>query len=82
MSNPQKKDQPTKKKKYLNQYLKYSTIGFQMIALVVAGALFGDWLDDKYNPDGRLYTVVFSLLSIFLALYLALKELFKRTNQD
>lgn len=80
MSNRQKKDRQPNKKKYLNQYLKYSTIGFQMIAVVVAGALLGDWLDDKYNPDGKLYTVICSLLAIFLALYLALKELLKKSN--
>lgn len=80
MSNPQKKDPKTKKKEYLNQYLKYSTVGFQMIAIIAGGALLGDWLDEKYNDSGRLYTIVFSLLSIFLALYLALKELLKKPN--
>ena len=80
MSNPQKEDQKTKKREYLNQYVKYSTVGFQMIAIIAGGALLGDWLDEKYNDSGRLYTIVFSLLSIFLALYLALKELLKKPN--
>lgn len=83
MSSQQKKNQKpqSKKKEYLNQYLKYSTIGFQMIAIIAGGALLGDWLDSKYQENGRLYTIVCSLLSIFLALYLALKELLKKPNE-
>ncbi len=80
MTKPENKNKKAKSQKPLNQYIKYSTIGFQMIALVVAGALLGDWLDGKYSEGGRLYTLVITLVSIFLALYLALKDLLKSSK--
>lgn len=66
--------------KPLKQYIKYSTIGFQMIALVVGGTLLGNWLDETYNNDGFAFTVTLALASVFLALYLALKDLIKPTQ--
>jgi hypothetical protein len=52
-------------------------MGFQMIGVVVLGVLLGNWLDNTYNPGGRTYTLILSLSSIALALYLALKDFLK-----
>lgn len=71
---------PSEKNGYLKQYLKYSTIGFQMVVTIAGGALLGDWLDDKYGNENALFTIIFSLAAIALALYLALKDLLKQSG--
>lgn len=71
-----RKDKPEKSP--LQQYAFYSTLGFQMLAIIVAGALLGDWLDDTYQVENRLYTIGCSLLSIFVALFITLRKLLGR----
>ena len=68
-----------KKKKQLNSYIKYSSLTTQMAAIIVAGMCFGDYLDNKNNPGSQIYTIIFSLISIFLSLYYVFK---KTTNQN
>jgi F0F1-type ATP synthase assembly protein I len=50
-----------------------------MIATILVGVFIGDWLDEKFNNTNKLYTIICSLLAIFLALYLALRDFFKST---
>jgi len=45
-----------------------------MAVIIAAGAFFGDYLDKKYTSETPIYTIIFSLLSIFLALYHVLKK--------
>ncbi|MDR9441375.1 MAG: AtpZ/AtpI family protein [Schleiferiaceae bacterium] len=56
----------------------YSGLGFQMLAIILSGALLGDWLDDTYQVENRLFTILLSLLSIFLALFITLRKLLRR----
>jgi len=69
---PEKK---IKKQKQLNSYVKYSSLATQMAVIIAAGAFFGDYLDKKYTSETPTYTIVFCLLSIFLALYYVLKKI-------
>ena len=63
-----------KKKKQLNSYIKYSSLTTQMAAIIVAGIYFGHYLDKINNPESSIYTIIFSLISIFLALYYVFKK--------
>ena len=67
------------KKKQPNPYIEYSSLITQMAVIIAAGAFFGDHLDKKTTSETPLYTIVFSLSSIFLALYYVLK---KTTNHN
>ncbi len=49
-------------------------MAFQMGIVITIGALFGQWLDGKYENDYSLYTIIFSLLAIFGSLYLVIKK--------
>jgi F0F1-type ATP synthase assembly protein I len=67
------------KKKYVPKsgwadYGKYSAIAFQMIIIILLGTFFGKFLDSKFNFYKPTLTVIFALISIMLALYIALKE--------
>ena len=67
-------EKQSKKKKQLNSYIKCSSLTLQMAVIIIAGAFFGDYLDKKNQSDTPIYTIIFSLLSIFLAVYYVLKN--------
>ena len=71
----------TKKKKQLNSYIKYTSLTTQMAVIIAAGAFFGDYLDKVNNPNSKIYTIIFSLASIFLALYYVLKIIINQNEK-
>jgi hypothetical protein len=48
-----------------------------MIAIIGLGVWGGIELDKKRNKDFPLFTVIFSLLSVFLAIYYTIRDLIK-----
>ena len=69
----------SKKKKPLNTYIKYSSLSIQSAIIIIAGSLFGNYLDEKKPISIPIYTITFSLTAIFSALYYVLK---KTKNED
>ena len=63
-----------KKSAAFNQYAKYSGMAFQMIVIILGGAMLGKYLDQILNFEKPLCTVFLALLSIGMALYIALKD--------
>lgn len=74
-------EKPTKKKKQLNTYIRYSTLSSQMVAIIFVGIFFGDFLDKKYQTQTPVYTLALSLLSIFSALYYVLKKILNQNDK-
>ena len=66
-----------KPKKQLNNFAKYSGIGFQMAAIILVGVFGGVKLDEFLAWGFPVFTVVFSLLAVFLAIYYAVKDFLK-----
>jgi len=64
-----------KKQKQLNSYIQFSSLVTQMAIIIITGVFFGDFLDKKSQSDTPIYTIIFSLLSIFLTLYYVLKKI-------
>lgn len=62
----------------LKEYAKYSSLAFQMIIIIVGGTLIGIKLDQWLQWAFPLFKVVFPILSVFLALYVALKDIIKK----
>jgi F0F1-type ATP synthase assembly protein I len=57
-----------KKSRKPNPWLYFTAIGFQM-AVVIAGSVFlGIWLDKTYTDSSKIFTIILSLLGIFVAL--------------
>ena len=69
---PEKK---IKKQKQLNSYVKYSSLATQMAVIIAAGIFFGEYLDKTHTLETPIYTIILSLLSIFLALYYVIKKI-------
>jgi uncharacterized protein (DUF983 family) len=70
-----KKDSP------LKFYAKYSTLAFQMIIIIVGGAFGGKALDHKLEWGFPVWTVVLTILAVFIALYLGLRDLFNKNHE-
>jgi ATP synthase protein I len=58
----------------INQYAKYSGIGFQMLGIIVFGVWAGVKLDDRFQTSKPVFTIVLSVLGVFAALYVVLKD--------
>ncbi len=67
----------SKKNKPLNNYAKYSSIAFQMGITVFVGAYGGVKLDEYLHWGFPVFTVVFSILSVVLAMYNSIKDFLK-----
>lgn len=66
-----------KQKNQLNNYAKYSSLGFQMLVIIFVGVFGGVKLDKYIGFKFPIFTVVFSLLAVVLAIYYAVKEFLK-----
>jgi hypothetical protein len=52
-----------------------------MAAIIIAGVFFGDYLDEKNQADVPIYTIIFSLGSIFLSLYYVLRNIINKNEK-
>jgi len=63
---------------YLKEYAKYSSLVFQMIALVAAGILGGIELDRLLNMKGPVFTIILTIVTSFGAVYHLFRTLLKK----
>jgi|TARA_B110000908_G_C10026178_1_gene345203 F0F1-type ATP synthase assembly protein I len=52
-----------------------------MAVIIVAGTFFGAELDKPNKSDTPIYTIIFSLISIFLALYYVFKKIINQNEK-
>lgn len=69
----QKEKQPEKQP--LNAYIKYSSLGFQMVGIIGAFTFAGYKLDEWQNSATPVYTAGLSLLGVAISLYFIFKGL-------
>lgn len=74
MSSSKKKNTP------LNSYMRYSGMAFQM-GIIIAAGTFGSIKLDKWLNTKPFFTIVGSLLSIAIAMYLSLRDFFPPKNK-
>jgi F0F1-type ATP synthase assembly protein I len=68
-------------KKQPNKWLQLMNIPFQMGAIIFAFAFFGQWLDEKYSNENKIFTIILTLLGVFLALYNVIRQV-NKLNKD
>jgi hypothetical protein len=66
------------KKPPVNQFLKYSNQAIQMILVIVAGSLGGKYADAHFENAFPIFTLLGVIVSVFAALYLAVKDFLKK----
>ncbi len=70
-----KKNKPEKN---LNAYVKYSSLAIQMGVIIGLGMFAGVQLDKLIPWRFPLFTLIFSLSSVALAIYIAIKDFIKK----
>lgn len=68
-------------KKSLNSYARYSSMAIQMAVVIVLG-VFGGYKLDEWLHTTPILTVILSLLSVVIAIYLVTKGLLKKRNDS
>lgn len=73
-----------KKKKYLDNYARYTSIALQMLVIIVAGVVGGWKLDEWLNLKFPVFTILLSILSVAIAIYSAIRDFLKsdKTSND
>lgn len=71
----------SKKTKSLNDYARYSSLAFQMIAILGLGVWGGIKIDGWLNMKFPVFTVVLSLVAVLLAIYNSLKDFWRTKNK-
>ncbi|NQY10889.1 MAG: AtpZ/AtpI family protein [Flavobacteriales bacterium] len=61
-----------------NSYLRFSGMAFQMFGTIMVGAYGGMKLDEYLESESNVYTAILSILSIFVAMYLVIKDVLKK----
>ena len=64
-------------KRALNNYAKYSSMAFQMLVIILLG-LFAGYKLDIWLHTKPILTVILSLASVILAIYIVTKDLLKK----
>ena len=65
-------------KKSLKSYAKYSSIAFQMAAVIFIGTFGGYKLDSYFEFENHILTLILSVISVFIAIYTAIKDFIKK----
>lgn len=76
-----KNQKPNSRKKQFDNFLKFSFIGFQMVAIVLVGVGIGYFIDGKLSTEKPYATLISTLIFVFIAMYTAVKDL-KNISQD
>ena len=71
-----------KPKKQLSQYIKFTSVAFQMGLTIYLGSKLGEWLDVKFQNSNQLYYKIVTLLTVFLAMFSVIRQVLKITNKD
>jgi presenilin-like A22 family membrane protease len=76
-NQPQKQSKPQSVRRSYNKYLIFSALAFQWIGVFVLLSLGGNWLDKRMEH----HFPIFTLLGVFLALFVIFYTLFKFVNR-
>lgn len=66
-----------KKKKQLNNYAKYTSIGITMLVIIGAGVFGGYYLDIWLENKFPFFLILFSILAVGMSIYHAIKDFIK-----
>ncbi len=75
---PTNNTNPKSKKNQLNDYLRYSGMGFQMAAIIFVCTWGGKMIDKALDMKTPVFTLVLSLLSVVLSMYYFIKGIGKK----
>ncbi len=78
MEEELKEKKPKKQlNKGLHDYAKYSGIAFEMAGIILLTTWGGTKLDELAGFNNPVFTIILSLLGVFTAIYIAIKDFIK-----
>jgi len=77
-NSPPKPKPEHNKKPTLESYARYSSLAFQMFAIIGLGIFGGVKLDQWLGMGFPVFTVLLSIISVAAAIYTAIKDLIKK----
>ncbi|MEP3208440.1 MAG: AtpZ/AtpI family protein [Maribacter sp.] len=63
-----------KPKSQAKYWLSLTGIAVQMGVLIYLGAWFGGWLDEKYQKDNNMFTIILTLVAVVVSMYLVIRQ--------
>lgn len=66
-----------KKEKTVNKYIRFSSIAFEMMAIIAGLTYLGVWLDTKTTTETPWFTIFLAPFSVIAALVLVIREVKK-----
>lgn len=73
--NKDKRNGLNDSKRDINNYIRYSALGFQMFGIIALFTYIGYKIDENQNSKTPLYTAFFSLAGVFIALFQVIRSL-------
>ena len=67
--------------KSTSNYLKYSGLAFEMLAIILLFTYGGIKLDQWIAPSFPVFTLALSILGVSLGVYVGLKDFIKKNNK-
>ncbi|TYB74254.1 AtpZ/AtpI family protein [Bizionia gelidisalsuginis] len=49
---------------------------------IYLGSKLGEWLDIKFNNDDQLYYKIVTLVSVFIAIFMVIRQVINLTNKE
>lgn len=74
-------DKTSKIGENLQVYARYSSLAFQMMAIVIAGVFGGRWIDKQTTFEFPFFTLMFSVLAVTFAIYFAIKDFLRKPKK-
>lgn len=71
-----------KRSNRIKNYARFSGVAFQMIIVIGLGSYMGVKLDNAYPNKYSLFTIVFSLMSVAIALYYVIRQVSDFSKDD
>lgn len=65
-----------------DKYLEFINIAYQMGIIIAGGVILGIWLDKKYPNKYSVFTIGFSLLGVFIALFQVTRRVIQMSKDD
>jgi len=72
-----KKKNPKNLNKGVNSYARYTGLAFQMLGIILVTVWGGTKLDKLTGWHTPVFTIILSLLGVFAAIYVAIKDFIK-----
>jgi len=69
---------PNKDKKKFDDFIRYSSLGFEMIAIIAIGTFGGYKIDQWLDHEFKSFTLVLMVVSVILSILYGVRNLLKK----